>query len=397
MRDELRRAWLTGASAATPEEIRAAVLEARMQNAMAVERDDAVDAVSAVDKMWGTNGLAHPGVHAFAGKRVLITGARGFLGQNFVRLFREANRGLLKNKPVHLLLLDSGITASIAEDAGDEHVTWVCHDVSRAYHPDDHVDFILHLAGIASPKWYRKFPLQTLDVAVWGTRHMLGIARAHGARMVFFSSSEIYGDPPADMVPTPESYVGHVSSLGPRAVYDESKRLGETLVSVYASSYKVQASIVRPFNVYGPGMSRTDGRVLSNFVQAAIRGEPLTIYAGGDETRTYCYVSDFVAGAVGILLHGAPGEPYNVGNDKPEIDVAALARLVVVKAGGAAPIHNGDAPELYPVEQPRRRCPDLRKVRHGLGYTPQVALEAGLERFIRWAREAYADALPRVA
>ncbi len=338
-----------------------------------------------------------------SGKHVLITGGRGFLGRYFTAVFSRLNETHLLDKPVRVTCMDNLISAGpagadVTEFADDKNIIFVNHNVIQPLATEvgstfrGSVDFILHAAGIASPAHYRAHPLETLDVATIGLRNSLELARANPfCKLVFFSSSEIYGDPTEGNVPTPETYRGNVSSLGPRACYDESKRLGETLVRIYAEKHDVHGTIIRPFNVYGPGMQATDYRVLPNFAARIARDEPLEIYGDGKQTRTYCYVADAIVGFLRVLLMGKPGEPYNIGNPRPELSVLELAKTIneTVKVGAWPGCEVKPHPASYPADEPNRRCPDISKAARELGYAPRIELEDGLRRFFTWALATY--------
>ncbi|NKC14140.1 MAG: NAD-dependent epimerase/dehydratase family protein [Gammaproteobacteria bacterium] len=326
----------------------------------------------------------------FSGKRILIVGAMGFLGQLFRGVFAKLNDGILAS-PCSVLTVDSFITASDSPSA--EHPaageTFFRHDIREPLSFDETVDFVVHAAGVASPFYYRKFPVETIEVATLGTRNILELTRAHGARMLYFSSSEIYGDPDADNIPTREEYRGNVACLGPRACYDESKRMGETLCYIHANYFDTEVSIVRPFNVYGPGMRENDYRVLPNFANAIKAGQPLTIYASGRQTRTYCYTVDAMSGFLLALLQGRASEPYNIGTSGPEISVRELAGIVEAASGSRLERTYRDYPDSYPADEPQRRCPELGKARRELGYKPEVRIEEGVKRYLAWAAENY--------
>ncbi len=328
---------------------------------------------------------------AFEGKTILLTGGRGFLGRYFTAVFGFLNKKVFSS-PCKLIAVDNLITAGetgAKKPEYEEGYTFVQHDVIQPFHPTEPIDYILHAAGIASPYYYRKYPLETLEVAIWGTKNMLEVARTHRAKLLFFSSSEIYGDPEPRYIPTPESYRGNVSSLGPRACYDESKRLGETLCRVYHEYFGVSCQIVRPFNVYGPGMGERDYRVLPNFASRIIGGRPLHVYGTGHQTRTFCYVVDAITGFIKVLDEGTPGEAYNIGNEKPEISVLDLVEMIREATGKSVEMDTVDYPDSYPPEEPLRRCPDLTKARRHLNYSPRVDLKEGLRRFFRWAEGVY--------
>ncbi len=222
-----------------------------------------------------------------------------------------------------------------------------------------------------------------------GTRNMLELAKEKQARILFFSSSEIYGDPDTKHVPTQESYRGNVSCLGARACYDESKRVGETLCRIYHEYFGVATIIVRPFNVYGPGMQERDFRTLPNFASRIKGGHPLNVYGTGEQTRTFCYITDALTGFILILLRGVPGEPYNIGNPVPEISMLDLAELIGEITKKKLIVNVIEYPDSYPADEPMRRCPDIHKANIQLNYKPKVSLEEGLRRFLNWTDKVY--------
>lgn len=327
---------------------------------------------------------------AFAGKTILLTGGRGFLGRYFMKVFEQLNEGVLQ-KPCELVVLDSLITAgkdgSVIETI--PHCRFIQHDIIEPFQTRDKFDYIVHAAGIASPFYYRAYPLKTLEVATSGTKNMLELANEQRARIIFFSSSEIYGDPDPRAVPIQESYRGNVSCQGPRACYDESKRLGETLCYIYHEQFGVSVSTVRPFNVYGPGMQESDYRVLPNFANRIKAGLPLHIYGNGNQTRTFCYISDAIVGFLRTLVKGVPGEAYNIGNPDPEVSMLQLAQIIEKVLGRKIEYNLATYPDSYPADEPQRRCPDIRKARLQLGYDPRVPIEDGLARFFAWTDGVY--------
>lgn len=337
-------------------------------------------------------------VLALKGKQVLITGARGFLGRYFTAVLARLNEHELREDPARVILVDNFISAGAAGARVPSVPNMVFFEAnvctpSHRMLTAPRYDYIIHGAGIASPAHYRAHPLETIDVATVGLRNVLELARANaGCRMISFSSSEIYGDPDPAHVPTREDYRGNVSCLGPRACYDESKRLGETLVRVYAERHGVHASIIRPFNVYGPGMQRTDYRALPNFAARIADGQPIEAYGDGKQTRTYCYVTDAINGFLRVLFRGHAGEPYNIGNPSPEIsalELAEITREVWSYAGREVEIVTRPRPDSYPADEPQRRCPDISKARAHVGYEPRVDLRAGLGRFFAWTNEMF--------
>jgi len=329
--------------------------------------------------------------HRLSGKTLLICGGGGFLGRYFVEVLVFLNDQVFK-KPCKIVVLDKLITSG-KESASIQdlpNVTFVEHDVVDPFQWDEPLHYIIQAAGIASPFYYRKYPLETLEVATVGTKNMLQLAHQHHVEsLLFFSSSEIYGDPDPEHVPTSESYRGNVSCTGPRACYDESKRLGETLCRIFHEHYGVAAKIVRPFNIYGPGMRENDYRVLPNFASRIIAGKPLHIYGDGKPTRTFCYVSDAMNGFFRTLLDGLPGEVYNIGHTHPETSMIDLANELSKVWQRKIEIVLLEYPDSYPPDEPLRRCPDITKARLQLDYRPTVELSVGLERFVKWAAETY--------
>jgi len=333
--------------------------------------------------------LAEP-AQDFAGKTVLLTGGRGFLGRYFMEVFARLNDGYLK-EPVKLVALDNLITAGKegAQIPEMDNVTFVNHDVIEPFEWEGPLDYVIHAAGIASPYYYRAYPLQTLEVAITGTRRMLELADSHGARFAFFSSSEIYGDPDPKHVPMAESYRGNVSCQGPRACYDESKRVGETLCYIYHTTNGTKTNTIRPFNVFGPGMQETDYRVLPNFASRIKAGQPLNVYGTGDQTRTFCYITDAMVGFLLVVLKGVPGEAYNIGNPKPEISMVELVQRIEAVSAQKVQYNIVEYPDSYPADEPNRRAPDIRKARLQLEYQPNVDLDDGLKRFLDWSDGVY--------
>jgi len=326
----------------------------------------------------------------FSGKTVLLTGARGFLGRYFMEVFARLNEAVL-NEPVRLVGLDNLITAgkSGAEIPNLNNVEFINHDVIKPFAWDGPLDYVIHAAGIASPYYYRAFPLETLEVAITGTRNMLELAEKNTARCTFFSSSEIYGDPDQKHVPMAESYRGNVSCQGPRACYDESKRVGETLCYIFYTMNGTHTNTIRPFNVFGPGMQETDYRVLPNFANRIKAGQPLNVYGTGNQTRTFCYITDAIVGFLQVVLRGVPGEAYNIGNPSPEISMVELVARIEQALNKKIKHNIIEYPDSYPADEPNRRAPDIRKARLQLGFEPTVDLNDGLSRFLNWADGIY--------
>ena len=334
-------------------------------------------------------GIGKP-AEQLSGATVLVTGGAGFLGNYFISVLDHLSAHVL-DKPCTIISVDNfstGVKYMLEE--GPQFRT-IRHNIKDLLKIDEPVDFIIHAAGIASPKFYRELKIETIDVATLGTKNMLELAKDKKIKsMLYFSSSEVYGDPDPRFVPTPETYPGNVSCTGPRANYDESKRLGETLAVAYYEVHNIPVESVRPFNVYGPGMRLDDYRVIPNFAANAFKGKPLPVYNAGNHTRTFCYISDAMTGFFKVLLSDFNGEAFNVGNDDEELTIKKLATMVAEifdnKIGISEMTGLNDA---YSKSDPKRRCPDLTKLRTMLGYNPKVPLKAGLRRFIQWAAETY--------
>jgi len=338
-------------------------------------------------------------LRSMSGKRLLITGGAGFLGYYLVQVPLAWNDAHPDQPPIHVTVFDNyfrGPTAWLGELEQRPDVELYVHDVREPL-PEDMGEFvfIIHAAGIASPTYYRAHPIETMDANITGLRNLLDYARERLSTgrdftgFLFFSSSEIYGDPAADAIPTPETYRGYVSCTGPRACYDESKRYGETLCVNFAQQHGVCVRMVRPFNNYGPGMKITDGRVIADLCRDVLAGRDLVLLSDGSPSRTFCYVSDAVTGYYLALLRGRRGEPYNVGIDHPEISMLELAETTVrlskeLFGTHLAVTHRASAERDYLVDNPNRRCPDISKAQEDLGYVPKVTLEEGMRRTLLW-------------
>jgi UDP-glucuronate decarboxylase len=325
--------------------------------------------------------------HLLSGKTVLLSGGAGFLGKHFLRVFKRLNDTILE-RPVRVISVDNFITGDPSTSNHDENIVEVWADVTYPLPVREDIHYIMHAAGLASPVYYMKYPLETIESAVSGIKNLLDLGRQNPqlAGFLFFSSSEIYGDPDPRFVPTPETYHGHVSSVGPRACYDESKRLAETVATIYHQKYDLPVTIVRPFNVFGPGMKHNDRRVVPMFTYQALTGEPIPVHGNGLQTRTFCYITDAITGFLKVLLRGRPGEPYNIGNADNEISMLNLAELYGKLVPGST-VQHIDYPDSYPAGEPQRRCPDLSKAHEQLNYQPQVDVEEGLARFVAWAKD----------
>lgn len=326
------------------------------------------------------------------GKTLLISGGAGFIGSYILATIHELNKNYL-SRPCRVISIDNFITGRkrrIVEEIKSDYFSFLEKDVTKPLDIEGKVDYIIHAAGLASPVYYQKYPLETIESAIYGVRNLLEIAKKKKSKsFLYFSSSEIYGDPDPNFIPTPETYRGNVSAIGPRACYDESKRLGETICMVFYEKYKTPVKIVRPFNVFGPGMLPNDYRVVPMFISNALKGRPLPVHDKGNQTRTFCYISDAIIGFLKVLLSSKSGEVYNVGNENDEINMMKLAILISDLFKNKVEVHTVKYPSTYPQDEPKRRCPDLTKIRTNLGYKPSVSLKQGLSRVIQWYKEEY--------
>jgi dTDP-glucose 4,6-dehydratase/UDP-glucuronate decarboxylase len=327
-------------------------------------------------------------VHRFAGKRILLTGGAGFLGAHFIHFFVALNDSGALSAPCHLVVWDNfgrGVPDWLESLKDRPDLTCEERDICQP-HDIGNVDFLIHAASIASPIFYRKNPIETMDANVIGLRLLLDHAVKQPLEsFLFFSTSEIYGDPSPDSIPTPETYRGNVSCTGPRACYDESKRYGETLCVNFWQAHKVPVKIARPFNNYGPGLKISDRRVLPDFFRDVLADKDIVLLSDGKATRTFCYISDAITGYLLILLSDHNGEPFNIGIDRPEISMRDLADLVIKVSGKPLQVsfQESDDPK-YLTDNPNRRCPVIDKARDLLGFNPRVQLEEGLQRAYRY-------------
>jgi dTDP-glucose 4,6-dehydratase len=309
--------------------------------------------------------------------RILVTGGAGFLGSHLCdHLLARGHDVICMDN------LITGSTANIARLAGHERFLFVKHDVTNYIFVEGQLDGILHFASPASPIDYLELPIQTLKVGALGTHKVLGLAKDKNARFLLASTSEVYGDPLVH--PQPESYWGNVNPIGPRGVYDEAKRFAEAMTMAYHRTHGVDTRIVRIFNTYGPRMRLSDGRVVPNFISQALRGEPLTVYGDGSQTRSFCYVDDLIDGVCRLFLSDLE-DPVNIGNPQ-EMTILEFARHVVELTGSPSPIVLVQPEDARVKDDPRVRKPDLTRARTLLGWEPKVSAEEGLRRTIEWFR-----------
>jgi UDP-glucuronate decarboxylase len=334
-----------------------------------------------------------------AGKPLLITGGAGFLGYYLVQTITAFNANAEKNRRIRLTVFDNfsrGLPGWLSSLRGQDGIDIVAHDLRHPL-PDlkEEFAYVVHGASIASPTYYRKDPIATMDSNVNGLRTLLDYALGQKQKgqalegFLFFSSSEIYGDPEPAFIPTDETYAGRVSCTGPRACYDEGKRYGETLCVNFARQHGIAVKQARPFNNYGPGLKITDGRLIPDFARDILAGRDIVMLSDGSPTRTFCYSADSVAGYFKVLVRGRPGEGYNIGTDKPEISVADLAQEMIAIAkdlfGYSGKVVRRESQDGdYLIDNPNRRCPVIEKARKELDYEPRVQLHEGLRRALLW-------------
>jgi len=336
---------------------------------------------------------------AAAGLRVLIAGGAGFLGYYLVQAPLHWNSLHPDQPPIQVTVLDNfirGVPVWLTALQGNPHLKLVKHDITHPL-PSDLGDpaYLVHAASIASPTFYRKYPIETMDANINGLRFLLDncLERQRQSKPVrgvlFYSSSEIYGDPTPENIPTPETYRGNVSCTGPRACYDESKRFGETLCVNFAQQHGLPIKVARPFNNYGPGLKISDRRVIPDFARDILAGRDIVMLSDGSAKRTFCYVADAVCGYYKILIKAPAGEAYNVGVEVPEISMKELAQRLVdlgkeLCGFQGRVVHQQSADKDYLVDNPNRRCPVITKAREQLGYNPATRLEDGLRRSLLW-------------
>src|SRR6266849_1296772 len=334
-----------------------------------------------------------------AGKNLLITGGAGFLGYYLVLAALHWNKTADSSSKIRVTVYDNFVRGT------PEWLTTLQINPAFTVERQDLIQplpanigdfqYIIHAAGIASPIYYRKYPLQTIDANINGLRNLLDYSVRQAERgkpvegFLFYSSSEIYGDPAPEAIPTPEDYRGNVSCTGPRACYDESKRFGETICVTFARQYGVPVKMARPFNNYGPGLKITDGRVLPDFARDVLNGRDITMYSDGSPKRTFCYSADAITGYYKVLVKGHPGEPYNIGTEKPEISMTELAEKIIATAGelfgyDGKLVRKPNPEAEYLVDNPNRRCPNIDKSRAHLGYNPTILVDEGLRRSMIW-------------
>ena len=339
--------------------------------------------IKSVVEMLGVN------ASKLSGKTLLCTGTNGFLGQWVVQLIKYLNNNIL-DRPCRLLAYDIKLPKeSILSEYADSSIKFLSHDLTTKLWPISGVDidYVLHMAGIASPYHYKRRPLETIDVAIEGVRSTLEIARHHGAKFLFTSSSEVYQT--ASVIPTPETYIGAIASNNERSCYDVSKLMAENLTYVYNKSFGLNSSCIRIFNSFGPGIAETDSRILPRIASTIVGKYPISVYSKSVlPSRTYCPASNTVAGIFLALLNAKAGEIYNIGMDAPELNVLELIQRIERVCEIKVPYTLVEPEDVY-LDEPMRRCPDISKAKEFLGYNPLVTLDEGLRQFFEWSLQNY--------
>jgi len=306
--------------------------------------------------------------------RILVTGGAGFLGSHLCEsLLEDGHEVIAMDNQV------SGRTENLEDVFYHDQFSYYEHDVTEFIHVSGELDWVCHLASLASPVFYRENPIKTLKVGALGTHKTLGLARQKDAKYLFTSTSEVYGDP--EVNPQPEDYRGSVDPYGPRSCYDESKRYGESLVRGYRDKHGLDVRVARIFNTYGPRMRLDDGRVIPNFVKQALTGQDLTVYGDGEQTRSFCYVSDLIDGLV-ALMNSDVQDPVNIGNPD-ERTINELAEVIIELTGS----DSGITHEELPPQDPKVRRPDISKAREEIGWEPSIGFIDGLIQSIPYFEE----------
>ena len=270
----------------------------------------------------------------------------------------------------------------------DKNVKKIKVDINKIDKLKFKSDYVLHAAGIPSPKHYYNKPIEAIFTSITGTKKLLDYSKKNRSKFIFFSSSEIYGNPDKRNIPTKETYNGNVSSIEDRSCYDEGKRVGETLCYFYKIKHKLNISVFRPFNVFGPGMPKNDYRVFPRFFNSIRNNKPITIFKKGKQTRTFCYVTDAITAMFLVIIKGKKFV-YNIGNDKPEINMKKLYKLIKKNVPKKVNSININYPKNYPQVEPQRRCPDISKIKTELGFKNRVSINDSIRRFYHWSKKYY--------
>ncbi len=313
-------------------------------------------------------------------KKILITGSSGFIGKYLVECLAE----VFKEKKNKIYAIDR-ISPKISGN-NFKFYKKDLYKLNRANIPNLKFDYVIHLAGIPSPVYYKKFPLRTIYLNSELTRELLEISKKNKSNFIYFSSSEIYGNPFSKFIPTSESYLGNVSSISDRSCYDESKRMGETFTYIFKNNFSVNAKIIRPFNFYGDGMRFNDERIIPRFFNQSYKNKNLTVFSNGKQTRSYCHIFDAVVMMINIIFKGKKFV-YNVGNPEEEVSAEVLAKKIIkVTKNNLIKVNKISYPKNYPSDEPKRRCPSIKNFTSEFKFRPKIKLLKGLEYFNEYAK-----------
>lgn len=342
------------------------------------------------------NGLSQTEKEKFHHANLLLTGCGGFLGYYFVHFFTRFRNELGIKKIIGLENFLTG-NKDWLEQINAKYDYFTLHefniigdDISSVPGASE-VNLVIHMASIASPTFYRIYPVETVDANITGLRRLFDFYLNKQIKgFLFFSSSEIYGDPSPEYIPTPETYRGNVNTMGPRACYDEAKRFGETLCWIFNNQYNLPVTIARPFNNYGPGMSINDKRLPADFAKAVLEGRDINILSDGSPTRTFCYISDAITGYLKVLLYDKL-DVFNIGIETPEVSVKEFANLFVKNARNildykGSAIFSKPEDKEYMTDNPNRRCPDISKARNILNFNPEIYVDEGIGRYLSFLK-----------
>lgn len=341
--------------------------------------------------------LSQEEIDKLKGSTILITGCAGFLGFYYLHFLYYFKDKLDLKKVICLDNFMLGYPKWIDELKKDERFVVekfnIISDSIEMITGADKADFIIHMASIASPMYYRIHPIETIDANIWGLRNLLDYYKESAIKgFLFYSSSELYGDPDESAIPTPETYNGNVCATGPRACYDESKRFGETMCMLFSKQYNMPLGVARPFNNFGPGMKINDKRVPADFALNVLTGKDITILSNGAPSRTFCYIADAIAGYLKVLLYGKY-DFFNIGIQSPEISISELAEKYRMAAnelfgyrGNVVYAISSDSE--YLTNNPQRRCPNIEKAKKLLGYDPTIDVDEGIRRFLKFLIES---------
>lgn len=329
-------------------------------------------------------------VAVLSGKTMIITGASGLIGSYLVETIAYLNDSGILDKPCRLIGLQKrkvkrGDRLGYLLNRPD--IRFVSHNAAEPYMPEEKIDYFIHSAGMSAPAFFLSDPLGTIDINISGIRWILEYARQHTTESILYmSSGEIYGNPPLEYIPTPETYPGNVSTFDSRACYTASKRLAEVLCRVYFEHFAVPVKVARPFIVYGPGLTVSDRRVMADFIRSGLEKKPITMLSDGADTRSYCYVLDATVAFFELLFSEKNGEVFNIASDLDEVSIKDLATLVHTIVGIGTPVGVKRQDAGFIKGAPARVLPDITKFKHTFGFTPEIGIEEGLKRTIEWNR-----------